>query len=64
VAGRFRAGEGHFEGDDSFDGRPIRVRYEWSEITPISARWEQSFSFEQGGSFAVNWTMSFRRAEA
>jgi hypothetical protein len=64
VAGSFRAGEGHFEGDDSFDGRPIRVRFEWSEITPVSARWEQSFSFDGGGSFAVNWIMSFHRAEA
>ena len=61
VAGRFHGEEGRFESDDRFEGRPIRVRFKWSEITPTSARWEQSFSFDGGASFAVNWIMSFQR---
>ncbi len=64
VLGRFDGGEGEFEGDDVFAGRDIKVRFTWSQITPTSARWEQSFSFDGGDSFALNWIMSFRREDA
>jgi len=63
LAGRFTDGQGHFEGDDHVDGRPIRVRFTWSEITPTSARWEQAFSFDGGHTFQVNWVMEFTRAK-
>jgi hypothetical protein len=62
VIGRFHEQEGLFEGEAHFEGRPIRVRFGWSDITPRSARWEQSFSFDGGASFAVNWVMRFQRA--
>src|SRR5262245_14695064 len=62
VSGRFVDGEGHFEGDDVFAEQEIKVRFLWSKITPDSARWEQSFSFDGGHSFVPNWVMSFRRA--
>jgi hypothetical protein len=38
------------------------VRFRWSHITPVSARWEQSFSFDDGQTFDVNWVMEFSRA--
>jgi len=61
VVGRFENGRGQFECADVFDGRPIKVRFDWTEITRSSARWEQSFSFDDGLSFAPNWIMLFER---
>ena len=62
LTGRFVEGEGLFAGDDYLAGHPIQVRFVWSEITNVSARWEQAFSFDGGRSFAVNWVMEFSRA--
>jgi len=62
VRGGFTNGVGRFEGDDVFDGRPIRVYFQWSEITATSARWEQAFSTDGGATWEVNWWMQFTRA--
>ena len=62
VMGAFANGIGRFEGDDTFNGRPIRVYYQWSEITANSARWEQGFSTDGGATWEVNWVMHFTRA--
>jgi len=62
VVGRFRDGEGRFECDDLLDGRAAKVRFDWKDVTPSSARWEQSFSFDDGRTFDTNWIMEFSRA--
>lgn len=62
VRGRFEGGIGTFVADDTLDGKPIRVRFVWSAITPQSARWEQAFSPDGGLSWETNWQMEFRRA--
>jgi hypothetical protein len=62
VHGRFDDGVGRFVGDDSFEGRPIQVRFIWSNITADSARWEQAFSVDHGASWETNWVMTFTRA--
>jgi hypothetical protein len=62
VRGRFENGTGTFFGDDTIDGRPIRVRFVWSDITVSSARWAQAFSADGGASWETNWTMDFLRA--
>ena len=61
VFGRFEHGEGRFHGDDAHDGRPIKVAYLWSRITPAACRWEQSFSLD-GRAWETNWIMEFTRA--
>ena len=63
VKGRFVNGVGDFYSDDTLDGKPIRVRYQWSNITASSARWEQAYSSDAGKTWATNWVMEFRRAQ-
>jgi len=61
VVGCFRDGVGDFYGDDNHHGTPIRVHYRWSAITPKGARWEQSFSTDDGSTWECNWVMEFSR---
>ena len=62
VVGKFSNGVGVFEGADEFQGRPIIMRFTWSNITPTSARWEQEFSADNGQTWEKNWIMEFTRA--
>jgi hypothetical protein len=61
VVGRFHDGDGRFKCDDIIQGRALVVRFDWKDITPASARWEQSFSFDDGQSFETNWIMNWTR---
>ena len=64
VIGGFCGGTGTFEGTDTFDGRPIRVRFVWSGATTTTPpRWEQAFSADDGASWETNWTMDFSPRE-
>ncbi|MCF1595168.1 hypothetical protein [Streptomyces muensis] len=62
VIGRFEDGRGEFYGDDTYDGKDVRVRFVWSGVSTASARWEQAFSVDDGQSWLTNWTMEFTRA--
>jgi hypothetical protein len=53
--GEFKNGRGEFYAQDTLDGRTILVRYIWSNITPTSAHFEQSFSDDGGKTWEVNW---------
>jgi quinol monooxygenase YgiN len=57
-------GVGLFYSEYLDDGKPMRVRFIWSQITPVSARWEQAFSADAGKTWDTNWTMDFRRKGA
>jgi len=61
VRGKFANGVGTFYANDTLRGKPIRIRFIWSQITPTSARWEQAFSPDGGKTWEVNWTMEFQR---
>ena len=63
VVGAFADGTGTFEGADTFEGRPILVRFVWSRTRTETPRWEQAFSEDGGKSWETNWFMDFARAE-
>jgi hypothetical protein len=62
VVGTFTNGVGTFYANDVLRGRPIMVRFVWSDIAEKSARWQQAFSDDAGKTWETNWTMDFRRA--
>ncbi len=62
VFGSFSGDIGVFEGDDTFEGRPIRVRFTWSGVTTPPLRWEQAFSEDDGETWETNWVMEFTPA--
>jgi hypothetical protein len=62
VRGGFNDGVGEFVAPDTLDGRPITVRFRWTDITPTSAVWEQAFSPDDGDTWETNWHMDFTRA--
>ncbi|WP_019071362.1 hypothetical protein [Streptomyces hokutonensis] len=64
VTGRFEGGRGEFYGDDTHDGKEVRVRFVWSGVSASGARWEQAFSVDGGASWVTNWTMDFTRPQA
>ena len=53
--GEFKNGRGEFYCQDTFNGRLVLVRYVWSDITPNSAHFEQSYSDDGGKTWEVNW---------
>ena len=62
VVGQFQDGVGTFRADDTFDGKPIVVRFLWTRLDTSSPRWEQAFSPDGGTTWETNWEMDFTRA--
>lgn len=63
VVGRFDGAVGQFFGDETFAGRPIRIRFTYEDQGPGQARWSQAFSPDAGRSWETNWIMDFARGE-
>ena len=61
VVGGFKDGTGVFIGPDTFEGKPITVKFVWSDISATSARWHQAFSADAGRSWEINWIMEHSR---
>ncbi len=62
VVGGFDGNRGEFYASDTWEGRPIKVRYLWTIIDRDHARWEQAFSFDNR-TWETNWTADFTRAD-
>jgi hypothetical protein len=62
MRGGFKNGVGTFYADDTLDGKPIRTRFIWSNITPTSCNWEQAYSPDEGKTWETNWVQDIRRA--
>jgi hypothetical protein len=63
VVGKFESGIGIFEGCDELEGKPIRVRYTWSDVDTAHPRWEQAMSDDDGRTWEMNWSMVFELIE-
>jgi hypothetical protein len=63
TVGEFKNGRGEFYDQEAFEGRKILVRYIWSDITPTSAHFEQSYSDDGGKTWETNWITQQTRVE-
>jgi hypothetical protein len=61
VVGQFKGNRGEFFHQENFKGRVILVRYVWLNLSPKSARMEQSWSPDGGKSWEVNWICELSR---
>ena len=61
VVGRFIGDTGLFYSEETFQNRPIKVRFTWRKLGPDRARWEQAWSADDGATWETNWEMEFTR---
>ena len=61
VVGEFNGNRGEFYDQEQYKGRSILVRYVWLNISPKSARMEQSFSADGGKTWETNWICELSR---
>jgi hypothetical protein len=61
VVGGFSGNRGEFFDQEEHKGRAILVRYVWLNLSPKSARMEQSFSPDGGKTWEVNWICELSR---
>src|SRR5215831_4737969 len=61
VVGEFNGKRGEFYDQEQHKGRSILVRYVWLNISPKSARMEQSFSADGGKTWETNWICELTR---
>ena len=55
VQGGFEGNVGLFFGEDTDEGRPVKVVYKWTRLGPDFATWEQAFSYDGGRAWETNW---------
>ena len=63
IVGGFTRNRGEFYGDDTDEGRPVKVRVVWTRPNADTAIWEQAFSLD-GQRWETNWTSEHHRAKA
>jgi hypothetical protein len=61
--GQFKDGVGEFYGWDTFNGKPILIRFIWSRTTSSAPHFEQSFSEDGGKTWEVNWITDQTRVD-
>jgi hypothetical protein len=64
VIGGFVGDEGEFTGNDTFEGKPVLVRFRWHEIRGKRPHWDQAFSPDNGATWETNWRNYFTRTNA
>jgi hypothetical protein len=61
VVGAFNGKRGEFYHQETLKARTILVRYVWLDLSPNSARMEQSYSPDGGKTWEVNWICELSR---
>lgn len=61
MIGGFRNGVGEFYNQEMLDGRPIFVRFIFSEISATRFKLEQAFSADGGQRWEANWIATFSK---
>lgn len=61
MTGAFQNGRGEFYDQEPYNGRTILARAVWSDITPNSHRFEQSFSADGGRTWETNMVAQLTR---
>lgn len=61
LVGGFNGGRGEFHDQETLDGRPICVRFVFSDLTSNTFRFEQAFSPDEGRTWELNWVATFTR---
>jgi hypothetical protein len=59
--GRFANGIGTFFADDTYNGKPVRVRGTFTPLSASSAQWEQAYSPDGGRTWETNYVMLYTR---
>jgi len=62
TTGAFVDGVGTFTANELDGETPIIVRGMWDRITPVSCRWSQATSRDNGRTWEDNWLMDWVRA--
>jgi hypothetical protein len=55
TVGGFKDGRGEFYDDETFAGKPVKVRFVISDLKPGSAHFEQALSPDGGKTWVINW---------
>jgi len=63
TVGTFANGVGTFYWEGDFNGKRLRARAVWSQITPTTAHWEQANLLDDGKTWETNWVMEFQRTK-
>lgn len=61
VVGHFQGDTGVFLSNETYEGRPIKVRFTWRKLGPDRAHWDQAWSTDEGATWETNWEMEFSR---
>jgi hypothetical protein len=59
--GQFANRIGTFFADDTYDGKPVRVRGTFRPLTDGSAQWQQAYSADGGRTWETNYVMHYTR---
>jgi hypothetical protein len=62
VLGGFKGSEGYFYGEDTDEGKPVKVRFHWTKLSRDKLKWEQAFSYDNK-TWEVNWINVLERVD-